>query len=277
MNKITKLMAASAFVVSTFPGAALALEVPEPGPFDDRVKFINYNSSQVVKIVGHFGFSTHIQFREGEEVVKVALGDPKAWELKPYKNHVFLKPLGDDPITNMQVLTSERVYNFELDAHWSENGAHPVPNDMFFQINFRYPDEEAALAKAKAEALELKAKLNDTPEPEPKNWNYWAKGSQEITPSRAFDDERFTYLEFPNNREIPAVFVVDADGNESLVNIHVDPENPGRVVIHRVVKRIMLRKGNAVTCIFNQSYDPDGIGNPTGTTAPGVHRVIRGQ
>jgi type IV secretory pathway VirB9-like protein len=33
-------------------------------------------------------------------------------------------------------------------------------------------------------------------------------GSEDIVPSLVFDDGRFTYLRFANNREVPAVFHV---------------------------------------------------------------------
>jgi type IV secretion system protein VirB9 len=31
-----------------------------------------------------------------------------------------------------------------------------------------------------------------------------------------------------------------------------------------------------VACIFNKSYDPNGVANKTGTTSPGIQRVIKG-
>ena len=39
------------------------------------------------------------------------------------------------------------------------------------------------------------------------------QGSEDIVPSLIFDDGRFTYLRFANNREVPAVFHVLGDGS----------------------------------------------------------------
>lgn len=257
-------------------GNAQALEVPHGGPLDQRVRFIDYRAEEVVQLIGHYGFSTHIQFSPSETVEHIAMGDKDAWEVAPVSNHIFIKPQGEEATTNMTVITSRRVYNFELSAHWSQRAAHPNPNDMLFQINFRYPDEIAAQQEREAEAQRLQERLNQADNPEASNWNYWARGAEEVTPSRALDDGRFTYLTFNNNSEMPAIYVVNPDGSESLVNTHIDPENPDTIVVHSVARQLVMRKGNSVACIFNESYDPEGVTNEAGTTIPGVERVIRG-
>ncbi|MDD4456353.1 MAG: P-type conjugative transfer protein VirB9 [Syntrophotalea acetylenica] len=268
----TVLFAAFLFL----PASLLSLEVPKGGPCDKRVKFIDYNAAEVVQLVGHYGFSTHIQFAVGEMVQQIAMGDKKAWEVAPVENHLFLKPVGDKAATNMTVITSRRVYNFELSAHWSRNGAHPRPNDMFFQVNFCYPLDEAAKERAKAKVQELRERLKRDNIPVPTNWNYWAQGSAEVIPNRAFDDSRFTYFQFTNNREMPAIYVINPDGSESLVNTHIDPARPDTIAVHKIARQMVLRKGGAVACILNKSYDPDGIGNSAGTTVRGVERVVKG-
>lgn len=254
--------------------SALALEVPAGGQFDKRVKFINYNPSEVVKLVGHYGFSTHIQFSASEKVQQIAMGDTEAWNVAPVDNHIFIKPKAEKATTNMTVVTTHRVYNFDLSAHWSQSGSHS--NDMFFQINFKYPQEIAAAEKAENDAKRLQARLSLTNSPVPANWNYWSKGSVEVTPTKAFDDGRFTYLSFTNNAEMPAIYVVNPDGTESLVNTSINPANPDTIVVHKVARQFVMRKGNSVACIFNKSYDSYGVTNRTGTTSPGIQRVIKG-
>ena len=272
---IMRTLSLAALVSLSSP--AFSLEVPAPGPLDSRVRFVDYKTAEVVQLVGHYGYSTHVQFDPSESITKIALGDPHAWELAPIDNHLFIKPTAEDAATNMTIVTSQRVYNFELSAHWSGNGAHPRPNDMLFQVNFRYPEQEAARMAAEAEAARLRDKLNQK-EPTPAfNWNYWGKGSQEVTPNSAYDDQRFTYLKFANNREMPAVYVVNPDGSESLVNTSIDPTQPDTIVVHKIARQFVLRKGNSVACVFNESFDANGITNTAGTTIPGVERVIRGE
>lgn len=256
-------------------GPALALETPTGGPLDKRIRFINYKSEEVVMITGHYGFSTHIQFSPSESISNIAMGDTEAWQIAPIKNHVFIKPIGDKAETNMTIITSRRVYNFELNAHWSKRGAHPIPNDMLFQVSFRYPEDEAARLKSEAEAKKLTSRLNQSKKSNAINWNYWGKGSLDATPTCVNDDGRFTYLTFSNNKEMPAIYIVNSDDSESLVNTSIDPNKSDTIIIHKIARRFILRKGNYVACLFNESFDPNGVSNTTGTITPGVERVIK--
>lgn len=49
-------------------------------------------------------------------------------------------------------------------------------------------------------------------------------GSQDIVPTPVYDDGRFTYLRFPGNREVPAVFHVLGDRSETLVNARMEDQ-----------------------------------------------------
>lgn len=253
-----------------------ALEKPLGGPSDERVRFVDFDPSDVTMIIGHYGFSTHIQFNESEEIVNIATGDTSAWDIAPVGNHLFVKPVAMDAETNMTVITNARVYNFELDAHWSQAGAHPEPQDMFFQVNFLYPEEQARLAAYEFEAAQLEFKLNQQDDMMNVNWNYWAKGALDVTPNEAYDNGNFTFLTFANNKEIPAIYVVNLDGTESLVNTSIDSNSPDTVIVHTTARQLTLRNGNNVVCIFNENFDPNGTTNFSGTTAPGVERIIRG-
>lgn len=254
-------------------GSALAEITPAPGAADQRVKTVDYDGSNVVRVVGHYGFVTHIQLGDGETVQSVAMGDSLAWEVAPTGNHLFVKPREPNATTNMTVVAQpgNRVYNFVLTAHVSQNGAQPRPNDMFFAVRFRYPDDERKAREAAAEKARAETKLATAPVVG-KNFNYWACGSPEIAPDKAMDDGRFTYLQFSANRDMPAIFEVLADGKEALVNTSVEGD---WIVIQRVLKRLMLRRGPLVACVENRSFDPNGISTPNGTVSDSVDRVIR--
>jgi type IV secretion system protein VirB9 len=96
--------------------------------------------------------------------------------------------------------------------------------------------------------------------------------SQDIVPTLVFDDGRFTYLKFPGNREVPAVFHVLGDGSETLVNARMEDD---LLVVDRVSRRLMLRAGSAVVGVWNEAFDLDGRPPTAGTTVPGVQRVLR--
>ena len=266
------------------PILALAEVTPRKGDYDPRVRVVDYNPLNVVKLATFYGVSTHVQFGNGETIMDVAVGDDQAWKVVPRGNHLFIKPQATQADTNVTVVTDKRTYQFALVVQprpMKDSTAWANPN-LIFSLTFRYPDEEAAkaAANAKKEAVksrlgEIKGKLSDAKK-EGQNFDYWVAGSEEISPTAARDDGRFIYLTFSNNRDMPAVYSVDAKGNEALINTNVIDGNT--IVIQRLVAHLMLRKGNAVASIINKSFDLNGgIDNTTGTVAPDVERVIKGE
>lgn len=266
------------------PILALAEVTPKKGDYDPRVRVVDYNPLNVVKLATFYGVSTHVQFGNGETIMDVAVGDDQAWKVVPRGNHLFIKPQATQADTNVTVVTDKRTYQFALVVQprpMKDSTAWANPN-LIFSLTFRYPDEEAAKASANAkkEAVksrlgEIKGKLSDAKK-EGQNFDYWVAGSEEISPTAARDDGRFIYLTFSNNRDMPAVYSVDAKGNEALINTNVIDGNT--IVIQRLVAHLMLRKGNAVASVINKSFDLNGgIDNTTGTVAPDVERVIKGE
>lgn len=265
------------------PSLALAELTPKQGAFDPRVRVVDYNPLNVVKLSTFYGVSTHVQFAEGENIIDVAVGDDQAWKIVPRGNHLFIKPQATKADTNVTVVTDKRTYQFALvvqPRRVSDSTAWSDPN-LIFSLSFRYPDEETAqLARAeskeavKARLNEVKTKLTDATKAG-QNFDYWVAGSEEISPTAARDDGRFIYLTFSNNRDMPAVYSVDVKGNEALINTNVIEGNT--IVIQRLVPSLILRKGAAVASVVNKSFDLNGgIDNKTGTVASDVERVVKG-
>lgn len=254
--------------------AAHAESVPAKGQHDARMKNVIYNRDDVVKVVGYYGYSTDIELSPGESVVDIAIGDSLAWEIAPSANHLFVKPREDNAVTNMTVVTNKRVYQFALDARRSTS---PGDRSMYFQVRFDFPEDRAAEAKAleQQRVADAKARMVDSSFNQsnlPINWNYYACGTRQIRPSEVFDDGRFTYMRFPGAQEIPAIFMINADGSESIVNGAMRDD---RYVVQVVARQLVLRKGQSVACLQNRSYNPYGVATPTGTASPEVERVLR--
>ena len=70
--------------------------------------------------------------------------------------------------------------------------------------------------------------------------------------------------------------MVDADGNESIVNRTTIGEANDIVVLHKVNAKWILRLGDRALAVWNEAYDPNGVRNTTGTASPEVKRVIKG-
>ena len=75
---------------------------------------------------------------------------------------------------------------------------------------------------------------------------------EELVPTMVFDDGRATYFRFSGNRPLPAVFMTTADGAEESVNARMTED--GLLVVDRVVKRFVLRAGDAVAALINEAY-----------------------
>lgn len=281
------------------PSLGLAEIVPNKSPYDSRVRVINYNRMDVVKLSTFYGVSTHVQFADDETIKDVAIGDDQAWNVVPRGNHLFIKPKARKADTNITVVTDKRVYNFALmvaPRSTKDSTAWRDPN-LVYGLTFRYPEEEAAKLEAELAEKEkedeikrrwdsVKAKFakvtkegavdfvdQNVAPVEQQNYDYWMAGSDEISPTAARDDGRFTYLAFTNNRDMPAVYSVNAAGKEALINTHVEGNT---IIVHRVVPSLKLRKGDAVVCIRNNSFDANGgKDNSEGTIAPDIQRVIK--
>jgi type IV secretion system protein VirB9 len=98
------------------------------------------------------------------------------------------------------------------------------------------------------------------------------KNGQDIVPTLVFDDGRFTYLRFPNNREVPAVFQVLSDGSEAMLNARMEGD---LLVVDRVTRRLMLRAGSAAVGVWNEAFDIDGVPPAGATTVAGVKRLLK--
>lgn len=261
----------SGFVLCLILGLASiaqAEETPAPGAADKRIRYVEYRPEEVVKIPGHFGYATHITFQDGEKVVNAVLGDTLAWEVAPVANHVFIKPKEPDGTTNLTVLTDKgRAYTFILAT--APKAQKPSSDNLHFRVIFQYPEDTKKRQPAKpiATASEVLARPSRTI----RNVAYMACGSEALTPDQAFDDGRFTYLRYAGARSVPAVFVVNADGTEALVDSHMEADT---IVVHRLAERFVFRAGKSVGCLVNKRYDARGIETFNGTVAAGVERVV---
>lgn len=258
-----------------------AAEIPHPGTADPRITWVNYNPAQVYRIVGAFRSATQVLFGADEEIAHVALGDTISWEVAPAGNILFIKPRERAGPTNLIVTTRRqgevRNYQFELQARAGGISAR-TPN-TFFQVRFRYPEEEARIAARdqaqKLAALEkgvVRLALDHGVITGPRNMAYTVQGASALQPSEISDNGQFTVMRFPNRQEIPAIFVVAPDGSESLVPFDVRDDF---VVIHQIAKQFRLRRGKIVLCIYNDGPRTYGVDHHTDTASPEVDRIMK--
>ncbi|BBO60329.1 P-type conjugative transfer protein VirB9 [Mycoavidus sp. B2-EB] len=244
-----------------------ALSAPERSSYDHRIRYTNYNPADVVQIDSVIGIATHIMLEEGETYLTHAFGDASAWSFVAEKNHIFIKPKAENADTNLILITNRRSYNFRLSYQPSRSAA------AVYQLVFRYPDTATLKLQAQQETLAL-AQSFKVP-PGGYNLAYEMSGDLEIAPINVWDNGRFTYFKFPGNRDLPAIYKVDTQADESIVNRHIKGSANHLIVVETVNPKWILRLGEQTLAIYNEAFNPSGIANQTGTASPAVRRIIK--
>lgn len=277
-------------------GAATAQGItPQRG--DARLREIVYDPNAVVTVPVKRGVVTLVVLDADETIAEMGAGlggdcakAESVWCItaQPGGRTVFIKPKSTAASANtLAVVSNRRVHNFRFPVLGDED---PRPSVYRLVVKAPPPAVRAAPPAGQRSMPALNVPLAPLPvrpsaeqlvserlqaKPSVLNTRYaLAEGdnAQDIVPTLVFDDGRFTYLRFPGNREVPAVFHVLGDGSEALVNARMEDE---LLVVDRVSRRLMLRAGAAVVGLWNEAFDLDGAPPEDATTVPGLRRLLR--
>ena len=265
-------------VVGSVAGSAAAgAVVPPPGAVDPRVREIEYREGQVVSLAGYVGYHIDLELAPGETFVALASGDSAGVDVAAEGSHVLVKPKAARVATNLTLISSRRVYHFEYRAH----EAQPPISSAIFALRFRYADLPSGVTPVATSqafsssepvmrAEEALSEESESPA-RPVNADYWYCGSPWLRPSAASDDGAQTRLTFSLRGEWPAIFVMNPDGSESLVNFHAEGTT---AVVHRVAGKFVLRRGQLVGCVDNRGYAGSGAWLANGALDPDETREV---
>lgn len=238
---------------------------PAEEPVDARIRMYVYAADQVYHLKGYVGYQIDIEFEVGEAFVGLGTGDLDSLTFAAQDNHLFLKPKAGGIDTNLTVLTTRRAYHFDYTV--SERHPDPAFGDVIYVLRFSYPAQTPERATARVERG-----LATAADRRPHNLNYAYRGSPQLKPQATWDDGVQTRLRFGSQQELPAVFVRNDDGSESLINFTVDA---GDIVVHRVSRQFVVRRGHLEGCILNEGFTGTGERLESGTVAPEVERTTR--
>jgi len=228
---------------------AFSAQLPRYLGSEKKFRSYIYNPNELYRYFGHYTYQGFIEFSAGETINTISMGNPTLWLVETLDNRIFLKPVGEENSeTNMTVLTNKRVYHFELVAKEAKG---LEDKDLIFVVKFSYPDD-------KDKNLVEFAKSPPSDEPDMRdlsnyNFNYQYTGDKSIAPSKVFDDGLFTYFQFnAKNSEVPAIYSVDSEGFESLVNYRITETY---MIVEKVAPQYSLRNGSDIVCVYNmQTY-----------------------
>lgn len=204
--------------------AANAQVRPQPGNGDSRIQTVMYDPNQVIQLIAPAGYQVTLEFASDERIENVAVGDSGAWQVTPNKrgDHLFLKPVSGIT-TNMTVVTDARTYVFELSPG-------PVESSPFI-VRFQYPAPPPAAVRAAETAA-------NTP------GRYKLSGNKDIRPDAISDDGAKTYIAWRPEQDLPAVFMIDRDGRETLAD---GAMRDGIYVLDSVNNKLLFRVDRKLT------------------------------
>ena len=263
---------------------------------DQRIRFEPYDNRKVYDVYARVGKATLIQFEVGEyidptktdlSVLGIGYGD--AWMVGVRQNNIIFKPRMLYPDTNLIVVTNKRTYAFDLKMAPSKHIS------TTYVLAFTYPQEERETAAARAEnerklaeqsdairaakqaIIDAKAKITEESRTKKVviNTSYnWRGDDASLAPTAAWDDGRFTHLEYNHAGAVPVFYKVLSDGTEALINTNVntDVHEKDETVLQEVVPVIRARLGSDVIEIVNKNFKVPEF-NTTGMSEHGAVRI----
>jgi type IV secretion system protein VirB9 len=241
----------------------MAEAVPLRGTADSRIRTAVYDGNEVYRLHGYVGYEIDLQFEAGEYFVGIGAGDIEGLSFVSQDNHLFIKPKAQSVSTNLTVITTRRPYQFAYTA--SSIRPHDGDGEVIFAVRFSYPPNNGDVV-----ADEINKMLDQSGTGRTRNVDYWYCGSPALQPVAASDDGVHTRLRFAAKAEQPGIFVLNDDGSESLLNFSMDGND---VIIHRVVRQLIVRRGKLTGRIVNQGFTGSGERLESRTVSPEVERI----
>lgn len=205
---------------------------------DDRLLHFHYSESDVYQLDLNFRFITMIQFEQGEVVNAIQIGDSESFQVSRLNRGdiITIKPLIPDARTNMNIITSKRIYTFYVRAV-----SQGRPEGQNFRISFRYGADQHPAPSF----VELTSGTQATGRRV--NTDYELSGRGDFVPIDVYDDGVNTWLRYRPDARRPAVFATNSRGEESVINYTAHPNHV--VQLHGLSDNWTLRIGDEIVCI----------------------------
>lgn len=239
--------------------------LPTKGHVDSRIRTALYSTDEVYRLYGFVGYDIELIFEPGEHFTGKGGGDLDGVTIEAYKNQVHIKPRAAIVATNLVIYTDRRAYRFDYSA--AARKPSRFTDEVMYAVRFTYPQSEKNSPESVVARID--SELAHAPAKRVRNIDYWFCGNRAVKPVGASDDGVHTRVTFGSRAEIPALFVRNEDGSESLLNFSMEG---GDVVIHRVAPKFIVRRGRITGCIINKGYRGAGERLDSGTLSPAIDR-----
>lgn len=168
-----------------------------------RLRTVDYFAGQVIRLEGAPGYQVAVEFAPDERIENIALGDSGSWQATPNRrgDRLFVKLVRPGTTTNMVVMTDAREYMFDLVPLGEANSG------LAYIVRFHF-----------SAATPLPTGSSGPNAPVGVVGRYRVAGERALRPSRIEDDGVHTFLQWPQDAGLPAVYAIDPLGRETLVN-----------------------------------------------------------
>lgn len=193
---------------------------PVPDRTDARIAAAAFAGTDPIRLEVPVGREVTVLLPAGETLASVSVASPGNWQVdaRGAGDAFVVRPVRPVPDSTMAVLSSARTYSFVLAA---------VPSGS-----------PTLLVRITAPATRSAPTHRVTARPTPNTPSWKLSGKKELWPSSIRDDGAKTYIEWPADQAIPAVFALDRLGREEMVNGYMR----GTIfAIDRVHERLIFR------------------------------------
>ncbi|NWK97720.1 type VI secretion protein [Sphingobium lactosutens] len=189
--------------------------IAQDGAVDPRVRTIDYRADQVFRIECAAGYQLTIEFAADERITSVAVGDSGVWQVAANRagNQLVVKAAQGGVTTNMTVATTERSYHFDLVPSYAQT---------LYRLRFNYPPPPPPMSAVPVGLTHA----------------YRLTGDRTLWPSHIGDDGERTFIQWATDVSLPAVYAVDGQGREMLINGMMRDD---RLVIDAVSQQLVFR------------------------------------
>lgn len=211
------------FVTTSVAAPAAAQGLPRSWDgSDSRIETLSWTEGAVLPLRTTIGGHIAVIFAPGEAIQSVLVGDPGAIKVTvaPLADSLFVHTERAAMNKQMTVQTQLRSYSFKLEIG--------PANDVVYAVHFRMADQAAPTAQSDAlpvaEAVE----------------RYRLKGDRSLRPAHLSDDGHRTYIKWGDDQTLPAVFALNAQGEEETVDGYM---RGGILTIDRIYPKLFFRSG----------------------------------
>lgn len=246
---------------------------PTRAGYLNAIQVYPWSDGALYQVYAAPGQITDIVLEPGEQLVgtgPVAAGDTVRWIIGDSESgagagkslHILVKPTRPDLTTNLIINTDRRTYHLEL---------HSEEKTYMAAVSWIYPQDQLIALRQQNAAAEAAAPLATGVDISALNFRYRIAGdSPAWRPTRAFDDGRQVFIEFPRgiaHGEMPPLWVIGAEGDGQLVNYRV---RGNYMIVDRLFAAAELKLGGAHQEIV-RIVRTDGVNSGALPENPGTH------